>query len=170
MACRSFLLGLLGVGLAVGCTEEPDVVAYALTVEGGVDDAATLRDAAQDHFCDPSQRFERARLPEQLVLDLYVMDCKIPLSSFMPRHGSSSQISATDFSRLIRAPQLEAAPGTTAAVLCDPVRGGYFLEPWDKPQRLVLCPATCELVKTEVASLLATDGCDTPADDDAGHP
>jgi hypothetical protein len=154
----------------LACTEEPDVVGYALPLEAGVPEDAG-QDAAADggklDHCDPSERFKRARLPEKLVLDLYLMDCKIPLEDFTPRQGEVS-ISAAEFSSLLLAPQLEPEPGTST-FLCDAERGGYYFEPWNMPRRLVLCPATCELVKNEIGRVLALDGCD-PQFDDAGLP
>jgi len=164
---------VIAVSWLWGCTEAPDVVASALsfdagTVSDGSADAGA--DSGRDTHCDATERFRRARLPEQVVLDLYMMNCKIPLSDFMPGQ-SSTQLSAQEFSRLINAPMLEPMPGISTALLCDAMSGGYYVEPFDRPQRLVLCPSTCEVVKTEVARVLALDGCfASQAGDDAGAP
>ena len=165
---RPWMLALAACAL-VACTEEPDVVGYPLQLEGGApSDAAADADvdAASSDACEPRNRFRRARLPEQLVLDIYMMDCSIPLQSFMPRSGEST-LSAAEFSALLRAEQITPPPGLSAALFCDPERGGYYFEPLDRPQRLVLCPATCERVKDEIERVLSLDGCD-PSFDDAG--
>ena len=133
---------LLVLSCALGaCADQQDVVAYREALEAG---ARTPQDAGSDAQkpdtqCLPSVRFERDKLPEQLVLDLYMMDCKIPLKDFMNPNGGS-QLSAADLSKLLNAKQLESLPGAPAALFCDSKRGGYYLEPWHMQQRLVMCP------------------------------
>lgn len=164
---RTWVMAAAAAGFLQACTQDPDVVGYLLPLEAGPAlDASTDAnpDMAADAHCEPTNRFMRARLPEQLVLDLYMMDCKIPLQDFMSKPGQTS-ISAVEFSSLLRATELMPEPGTPAALLCDPERGGYYLEPWQMPQRLVLCPVTCERVKDEVERVLSLDGCDPEFDD-----
>ena len=113
--------------------------------------------------CDPSQRLKHNHVPD-FALDL-VLDCQAKFSAFTARTDAGTNLSPAEFSKLITAPMLESDAGVSGAALCaGQNNGGWYFEPRDMPERVVLCPVSCELFRRQVQFVLSQDGCDGPFD------
>lgn len=184
-ARRSLVALLLALaGALAGCDADADIVAVPLDAEagGGADGGGTGGDAAVDP-CAPSERLRRARLPA-FALDL-VLDCSAKFTAFTDPQDGGATLSPEQLNLIFTAPMLEPDPGSNAPSPCSARQDvGWYFTPLLAPDSVKLCRETCELFRSQVAFLLARDGCDGPTDaglppglgpftggdgDDAGH-
>ncbi len=163
---RSTTLAALGcaIALCAGCKVSADVVAGPGPVEAGPGhgggDASGKHDGGSPLVdgCDPSQRY---KYTPPFLLELALV-CEVQFSALtLQADAGVTQLSPDQFSQLISAPLLQSDAGVSGPTLCNKqVNGGWYLEPRNLPDRVVLCTTTCETLRRQVQFVIAQTGCD----------